>query len=132
MIPFTGRCPVRQCVPSKPNPVGLKNFVMASPDGLVLDFAIYVGKGTVNEEGMREFGLGGSIIKKLVETLNRDRDTFLFTDRYFTVVKIAEHLVEKKRLSDRNSDGQPDWRCGTCNVTRPGHESRRLRLQSTQ
>lgn len=95
MIPFSGRCPVRQCVPSKPNPVGLKNFVMASPDGLVLDFAIYVGKGTVSVEDMREFGLGGSIIKKLVATLKRDQDTFLFTDRYFTGMKIAEHLVDE-------------------------------------
>ncbi|KAH9364546.1 hypothetical protein HPB48_014584 [Haemaphysalis longicornis] len=105
---------------------------MASPDGLVLDFVIYVGKGTASVEDMRDFGLEGSIIKKLVETLNGDRDTFLFTDRFFTGVKIAGHLVEKKHLSDRNSDGQPDWRCGTCNVTRPGHEARRLRLQSTQ
>ncbi|KAH7960922.1 hypothetical protein HPB49_024856 [Dermacentor silvarum] len=95
MIPFSGRCPVRQCVPSKPNPVGLKNFVMASPDGLVLDFAIYVGKGTVSVEDMREFGLGGSIIKKLVATLKRDQHTFLFTDRYFTDMKIAEHLVDE-------------------------------------
>ncbi|XP_070392602.1 piggyBac transposable element-derived protein 3-like [Dermacentor albipictus] len=94
MIPFSGRCPVQQCIPSKPNPVGLKIFVIASPDGFMLDFAIYVGKGTVPDDDMWEFGLGGSVIKKLVQTLNRDRDTFVFTDRYFTGLKIAEHLVE--------------------------------------
>lgn len=86
---------MRQCVPSKPNPVGLKNSIMASPDGLVLDFSIYVGKGTVSDDDMREFGLGGSVVKKLVETLRSDRETFVFTDRYFTGLKTAEHLIEK-------------------------------------
>lgn len=96
MVPFSGRCPYRQYVPSKPNPLGLKNFVMASADGLVLDFLIYVGKGTVPDDDMKQLGLGASVVKRLVETGKMCEPTFVFTDRYFTGIKLADYLLEKK------------------------------------
>ncbi|KAG0410160.1 hypothetical protein HPB47_012722 [Ixodes persulcatus] len=82
MILFSGRCAMRQYLPSKPNPLGLKNFVLAAPDGLVLDYVIYTGKNTVPEEDIKTYGLGGAVVKRLVEPLDaKEIPTLLFTDR---------------------------------------------------
>lgn len=95
MIPFSGRCPARQYVPSKANPVGLKNFVLSSSDGLVLDFVIYTGKGTVPEADTKELGLGGAIVKRLLHTAPEEQPVHVFTDCFFTGLKLAEYLLRR-------------------------------------
>jgi hypothetical protein len=80
MIPFFGRCPVRQFVKNKPRPVGLKDFVVTTSDGLVLDFEIY--QGTTTRLTNRELGLGPSVVLRLVETL--PENSYLYFDRYFS------------------------------------------------
>ncbi|KAM7313452.1 piggyBac transposable element-derived protein 2-like [Ixodes scapularis] len=95
MIPFSGRCPARQYVPSKPNPVGLKNFVLATTEGLVLDFVIYTGKGTVPDHDLKELGLGGAVVKRLLETVPTEQPVQVFTDRFFTGLKLADFLIER-------------------------------------
>ncbi|GFQ97900.1 piggyBac transposable element-derived protein 3 [Trichonephila clavata] len=92
MMPFSGRCPMRQYLPSKPNPVGLKIFVLAAPDGLVLDFLIYTGADTVPVEDKQLYGLGGTVVKHLVGTIPTAKVTHLFTDRYFTALAILDYL----------------------------------------
>lgn len=94
MIPFSGRCQFRQYIPSKPNPLGLKNFVLAAKDGLVLDFHIYTGKGTVNENDLKQYGLGGSVVKLLTGTIPKDGGHVVYTDRFFTSIKCANFCLE--------------------------------------
>ncbi|GFR30747.1 piggyBac transposable element-derived protein 3 [Trichonephila clavata] len=77
MMPFSDRCPMRQYLLSKPNPVGLKKFVLGAPDGLVLDFLIYTGADIVPVEDKQLYGLGGASGWYYT---NR-KVTHLFTDR---------------------------------------------------
>lgn len=44
MIPFLGWINILQYLKDKPNPWGIKNFIMAGIDGYVYDFIIYQGK----------------------------------------------------------------------------------------
>ncbi|CAM4635621.1 unnamed protein product [Leuciscus chuanchicus] len=96
IIPFTGACPYRQYLPMKPNPVGMKNFVCASAEGIMLDFELYQGADAliaqVQEPG--ELGLAGLVIDRLSETLHPG--TKVYCDRFFTSIKAVNRMMEKQ------------------------------------
>ena len=58
MISFEGRAPAKQFLANKPNPIGLKNFVLCGKSGRALDFELYQGAGTSISEKYKELGLG--------------------------------------------------------------------------
>ncbi|XP_053600445.1 piggyBac transposable element-derived protein 3-like [Plodia interpunctella] len=88
MIPFTGRCPVRQVVKNKPRPVGLKNFVATTSEGLMVDFEIYRGAKTMF--GNTNLGLGPSVVLHLAKTI--PPGSCIYHDRFFTTVPLIEEL----------------------------------------
>ena len=96
MIPFTGKTVLKQFVPGKPNPEGLKNFVLASSDGMVLDFEVYQGRKLADgggEDG-KPWLVGESVVVRLTESL--PQGTSVFFDRFFTTPRILEHLQSKQ------------------------------------
>lgn len=93
MIPFTGRTSLKQFVPNKPRPVGLKNFVVTTSEGIMVDFQLYQGEQT-NLPMKKEMGLGPSVVLKLKESV--PPHSVLYFDRYFTTVKLIEKLFGEK------------------------------------
>lgn len=92
MIPFSGTSSLKQYVPNKPNPVGLKSFVLANPDGLVLDFCVYAGKDTfVNVKSTNDKWLGGKAVVALVDSFTPG--TVIYCDRYFTSLPLLSELL---------------------------------------
>lgn len=94
MIPFHGKVSMKQYVRGKPNPVGLKNFVMTTPKGIPLDFYLYEGKGSSTESSLVEtpekLNVGGRMVLKLTDTL--PLGVSVYTDRYFTSITLIETL----------------------------------------
>ncbi|KAH1001415.1 hypothetical protein HUJ04_005441 [Dendroctonus ponderosae] len=98
MIPFAGQVLMKQFVRGKPNPVGLKNFVMTTPTGIPLDFYLYEGKGSSVESALlatpEKLDVGGRMVLKLTDTL--PLGVFVFTDRYFTSIPLIDFLFSRK------------------------------------
>uniref|UniRef100_A0A6P7H3T1 PiggyBac transposable element-derived protein 3-like n=1 Tax=Diabrotica virgifera virgifera TaxID=50390 RepID=A0A6P7H3T1_DIAVI len=89
MIPFLGRCELKQYVKNKPRPVGLKNFVMTTSTGIVTDFEIYQGNTSAFAK-FKNCGLGSSVILHFANTL--PKGSHIFFDRYFNSVTLMEEL----------------------------------------
>ncbi|KAE9543640.1 hypothetical protein AGLY_002036 [Aphis glycines] len=92
MIPFLGRCQIRQFVKGKPRPVGLKNFVITTSDGLIIDFEIYQGLTTLFPD--KTLGLGPAVILRLINIIPEGSSVFF--DRYFTTIPLMQKLVQLK------------------------------------
>ena len=94
MIPFSGACSLRQYVPNKPNPIGLKNYVAASQEGLVLDFVVYQGSSSFTAmPADLKLGMGACVIVHLAETL--PVGTHIYCDRYFMGPGIVDFMLGK-------------------------------------
>ena len=98
MIPFTGTSQLKQYVPNKPNPEGLKNWVLASREGLVLDFEVSQGKDHLVKQ-LFETDLTSSpgnieaVVLRSSQTL--EQGTRIYFDRYFTTISLIDKMSLK-------------------------------------
>ena len=96
MIPFSGARPCQQYLPIKPNPVGIKNFVCATADGIVLDFEIYQGSDGLIEQVEEPGTLG---LERLVTdclSLTLHPNTNIYCDQLFTSIQAVKHMMKKQ------------------------------------
>ncbi|XP_046408775.1 uncharacterized protein LOC124173302 [Ischnura elegans] len=74
--------------------------ILMERDGLVLDFHIYVGKGTIPDKDMRELGLGAGIVKLLTRTISH---SIIYCDRFFTSEKLG---IEDQQIDHEDQTQQ--------------------------
>lgn len=73
IIPFKERTQMKQYNKNKPHKWGIKLFAIASSSGIVHDFEVYIGKGTLtpSEHG---FGISGDVVMRLSECIPKNEN----------------------------------------------------------
>lgn len=85
---------MKQFVRGKPNPIGLKIFILADKVGIVYDFYLYQGKASLERTNAENVNLADNVVLKLCETV--PPNTSMTFDRYFTSEPLIDNLLESK------------------------------------
>ncbi|KAK2714560.1 hypothetical protein QYM36_008946 [Artemia franciscana] len=75
MVPYKGKLSFKQYLKDKPNSWGIKIFSRAWASGIIYDFEVYTGKGSVP---INELGRGAEVVLRLAEMIPRNENFKLF------------------------------------------------------
>ncbi|KAL3201446.1 hypothetical protein MRX96_012492 [Rhipicephalus microplus] len=95
LIPFCGRCYIRQYMPNKPKSKwGLKLWARSGESGLCYDFDVYQHcyKGFYGSQGGYQLGLGAAVVLQLCSSLPKRDDNLVVADDFFTGPQLVEEL----------------------------------------
>jgi len=96
MVPFKGKLSVKQYMRGKPNPWGIKLYLLCGENGLVYNFLIYQGSTTeVKQDIQKKYGLGSAVVLHLTDMLGKNQH-FLYMDNFFTSFNLLHALQHKK------------------------------------
>lgn len=95
MIPFTGRSAAKQYAKLKPNPWGIKCFLLCGNDGMAYDFVLYQGSSTeIDNSLIKKFGFGAAIVLTLTKRIS-GLGHCLYFDNYFSSYNLLQILKSK-------------------------------------
>ncbi|KAF0688531.1 piggyBac transposable element-derived protein 2-like, partial [Aphis craccivora] len=96
IVPYKGSLSLKQYMKGKPNPWGVKNFLLCGESGMVYNLFLYQGSTPdLDEKALKTFGLGGAVVLKLVENLKKNTH-FLFFDNFFSSYNLFCCLLKNK------------------------------------
>ncbi|KAL5269331.1 hypothetical protein ACHWQZ_G002971 [Mnemiopsis leidyi] len=103
MIPYFGKYggALKQSMRNKSVRFGYKAWCLNFPSGYLHQFNVYQGAGGSKQKYTEDFGLGGSVVLSLVDSLkSQTTDTFhLFTDNFFNSPKLLVELSRRGILA---------------------------------
>lgn len=99
MVRFFGRCGIKQFMPLKPIRFGIKLWSLCTVSGFLLDFKIYCGKETgQNQDKLQNCTLGTKavmqVLHKFLQTVPSEKlkDYHIAVDNFFTSPDLFVHL----------------------------------------
>jgi hypothetical protein len=97
MIPFKGHLSVKQYIRGKPNPWGIKTYLLCGQSGLVYNLILYQGNMIeVDNDLKKTFGVGGAVVISLTENL-KPNCHYLTMDNFFTSFNLF-YTLQKKQI----------------------------------
>ncbi|KAL1482965.1 hypothetical protein MTO96_033454 [Rhipicephalus appendiculatus] len=94
MISFTGRSPIKQYMPAKPHPWGIKLWAQAASSGFLYQFGVYQGQA----KKTYQYGLGGGVTLKMCQALPENRGYKVAADNYFSSLDLAAELSKRRGI----------------------------------
>jgi hypothetical protein len=88
---------MKQYNKSKPHKWDIKMFAVASSSGIIQDFEIYMGKGTIKSTS--NLGLSGDIVLRLSDIIPKHKNYKLSFDNWFTSYNLMLNLKNLGILS---------------------------------
>jgi hypothetical protein len=85
---------MKQYIKGKPNPWGIKVYILCGKSGMPYDFFLYQSISTVlSLDNLKKFGFGASVVLHLVNRLNNGHK--LYYDNFFSSYQLLEVLKYK-------------------------------------
>jgi len=96
IVPFKGHLSIKQYMKGKPNPWGIKIFLLCGESGIVYNMMLYQGTATnIDKTLQKNFGLGGAVVLNLTQHLSANRH-FLYFDNFFSSYNLFYALSKRK------------------------------------
>nr|CAI5833535.1 unnamed protein product [Callosobruchus analis] len=95
IIPFKGQLAVKQYLKGKPNPWGVKVYMLCGASGIIYRSIIYQGSTTLPTNIQEEYSATNGLVIFLSNRIPEHEGHKLFCDNYFTSLLLLQELLEK-------------------------------------
>lgn len=96
IVPFRGKLEIKQYIKGKPEPWGVKIFMICGKSGLIYDFIIYQGATTnLDRNDVLKYGASAAYVNELSKRINGS-GYYLFFDNYFSNYNLLKDLRERQ------------------------------------
>lgn len=95
IIPFKGQLTVKQYLKGKPNPWGVKVFMLCGASGIIYRQIIYQGSTTLSIDIQEKYSATNGLVIFLSNRIPEHEGHKLFCNNYFTSILLLQELLEK-------------------------------------